>query len=168
MKKYFLLLIVLVLLILEACGSPDEKTQRIIEPEELISKEEAAALTGLEIVEVEKSEEDRVGLKICVYTTEGDYLESIFLQISIVQKAFMIKEQTQSPEEIFRGTIEFFEDKIEVEGIGDEAYIFTPGLHILTDGYYLTIAAGNTDSLEVQELIKKAGKLAVENLSKIK
>lgn len=148
--------------------STKKATKKIIEAEELISKEEAETLTGLKIVDIEKKEEERVGSKICGYLTEGDVMDRTLLQVAIVQQAFMPKEQPNRPEDIFRTTLENFDDKVVVENIGDEAYIFTPGLHILSDGYYITVSAGNIDKPEVQELIKIAGKLAIENLNKIK
>jgi hypothetical protein len=51
-----------------------------------------------------------------------------------------------------------------VEGIGDEAYLATPGLHILSDGYYISIALGNPSDKKNQEMLKEAGLLAVDNL----
>ncbi|NLO28520.1 MAG: hypothetical protein GX113_10165 [Actinobacteria bacterium] len=51
-----------------------------------------------------------------------------------------------------------------MEGIGDEAYLATPGLHILSDGYYISIALGNLSDKENQEMLKEAGLLAVDNL----
>lgn len=170
MKKLLLLLITLALLVLGACGSPKITTPRIIEPEELISKEEAEEFIGLEVVGVEKAEEDRVGQKICFYKTEGDYRDDFYyLQISIIQKAFMIKEQTQTPEDIFRGTKELFSNAIDVEGVGNEAYAYNHGLAILSDGYYISIStSGSGLDTGVQELLIEVGKQAVENLDKIK
>lgn len=72
-----------------------------------------------------------------------------------------------SPEEIYRMTVENFEDRIFVEGIGDEAYIATPGIHILKDGYYITIGVGNLSLPENHERLKEAGKLAKENLENL-
>lgn len=187
MKKFLLILIALTILVLGGCNSKEnsnntkqktdtkktesstkKKSSKIIEPEELITKEDAEKLTGLKIVDVEKTEEERVGLKIYGYTTEGDVMDSILLQITISQQAFMVKGQPNTPEDIYRGTLDMFDDKIKVEGIGDEAYIFTPGLHILRDGYYITISAGKTSDPDVQELLKKAGKHAIDNLDKLK
>ena len=64
-------------------------------------------------------------------------------------------------------TVENFEDRIFVEGIGDEAYIATPGIHILKDGYYITIGVGNLSLPENHERLKEAGKLAMENLENL-
>lgn len=51
-----------------------------------------------------------------------------------------------------------------MEGIGDEAYLATPGVHILSDGYYISIALGNLSDKRNQEMLKEAGLLAVDNL----
>jgi len=139
----------------------------IIEPEQLISRQEAEQLLGEAVKEGEKKEQPVVGQKICFYDAQNEDSLS-FLQISITQSAF-IKSSSQTPESIYAATKEALFDAGEqrsVGGVGNEYFFGTPGLHILKDGYYLCIAAGNSDSSKVQQVLEQAGALAVANLEK--
>ena len=80
----------------------------------------------------------------------------------------MPAEQTQTPESLYRAIVENFEDAIKVDGVGDEAYFATPGLHILEDGYYILIVIGNLDDEGNSEKLVEAGKLAAWNLATVK
>lgn len=55
-------------------------------------------------------------------------------------------------------------DGDEVDGIGNKAVFATPGLHIMADGYYISIAGGNSDDDAVRAVLKEAGTLAVQHL----
>jgi len=139
----------------------------IIEPEQLISKQEAEQLLGEAVKEGEKKEQPVVGQKICFYDAQNEDSES-FLQISITQEAFM-KSGSQTPESIYETTKEALIETGEqrsISGVGEEYFFGTPGLHILKDGYYLCIAADNSDNSKVQEILDQAGALAVANLKK--
>lgn len=150
-----------------ADNSKDTPSAGIIEPEQLISKQEAEQLLGEAVKPGEKSEQAVVGQKICFYGVQnGD--SGNFLQISITQTAFM-KNDSQTPESIYTTTkealIETGEQR-QIDGVGDEYFFGTPGLHILKDGYYLCIAAGNSDDDKVQQVLEQTGVLAVRNLEK--
>jgi len=41
-----------------------------------------------------------------------------------------------------------------------------PGLHILADGYYILVCAGDTGDGNIQSIIKSGGALAVQNLDR--
>ncbi|MCW8815700.1 MAG: hypothetical protein OQK59_06920, partial [Chlorobium sp.] len=56
------------------------------------------------------------------------------------------------------------DNRTDLEGFGDEAFIATGGLYILKGEYYITIGAGNIDRAEIQERLKAAGKIALDNL----
>ena len=140
-------------------ASQAERPVDIIEPARLISKDEAEGILGKSLDTVETLEQERVGLKQCLYGS-GDAL----FQIGLTQQVMMPAGQTQTPEDLYRAIVENFEDAVEVEGIGDEAYLATPGLHILSDGYYILIALGNLSDKDNQEKLKEAGTLAVANL----
>lgn len=145
----------------KAPASEAPESADIIEPEQLISKEEAASIAG-GVNDGEKSEQPAVGQKICVYdTTDG----SGFLQISLTQLSFM-NNDANSPESLYKALKDAVADKDQqtVDGVGDEYFFGTPGLHILYKGYYINIAAGNSDSAKVQDVLKQAGALAVKNL----
>jgi len=139
----------------------------IIEPEQLIAKQEAEQLLGEAVGEGEKKEQPVVGQKIYFYDAQNEDSDG-FLQISVTQLAFM-KSSSQTPESIYAATKEALIETGEqrsIGGVGDEYFFGTPGLHILKDGYYLCIAAGNSDNGKVQEILEQAGALAVANLEK--
>lgn len=133
-----------------------------IEPEQLISKEEAAALAG-GVKDGKKTEQPAVGQKIMFYETQDGIG---FLQISLNQLAFMsVKGNT--PESIYTATKDAIADPAEkdtAQGIGDEYFFGTPGLHILYKGYYITVAAGNPDDAQVREILKQAAAKTIANL----
>jgi hypothetical protein len=173
MKKLAILLSLVFLL--GACGSKSSGSNennvadRIIEPYEVISHEEAEELLGITLEAAKDSGSEAVGLRIAYYDAEWGYL-----QISITQQSAMPATQTQTPEDVFYGTKKMLVDTLEeVDGIGEEAF-FEHGLHILQDGYYITImmAKYNEDILKMenlvtQEMYLEAGRLAVENLKRL-
>lgn len=136
----------------------------VIEPEQLISKEEAASLAG-DVKDGEKTEQPAVGQKICFYeTTDG----SGYVQISLTQQAFMATDNN-TPESLYTAIKDAMtgEQQETVDGVGDEYFFGTPGLHILYKDYYINVAAGNSDSAKVRDILKQAGALAVKNLDAI-
>jgi hypothetical protein len=78
-----------------------------------------------------------------------------------------ILEAGQSADSIFTEIMNNTVDSEKVDGMGDEALIGIPGIHILMDGYYITIGLGNSDNAENREKLKKAGKIAADNLKKL-
>lgn len=136
----------------------------VIEPEQLISAEEAERLLGEPVLDGDKKEQPAVGQKTCIYGAQ-DSESKYFLQVSVTQQSFM--DGSQTPESIYKAIKDAVadpSDQPEVPGIGNEYFIGAPGLHILTDGVYLVISAGNTDDEKTREILKSAGSLAVENL----
>jgi len=76
----------------------------------------------------------------------------------------MPPEQTQTPEDLYRAITENFDDAVQVDGIGEEAWFATPGLHILESGRYILVAGGSTSTDAARQKLKEAGRVAVENL----
>ena len=140
-------------------------SERIIEPCELVSKPEAEQLTGVSLKDAEKTDTRAVGMKLCIYNA-ADESSARFLQISITQQAFM-PDNGQTPKSIFQSLKDNFDDAVAVEGIGDEAFIAPPGLHLLKEDYYICIAVGNSDDGNNREILKAAGRVAVKNLEKL-
>lgn len=136
----------------------------LVEPCELITKVEAEGIMGTALKEGQYSENKVVGQKICLY--EAANSDSFaFLQISLTQDAFIapkVLAAGQNSKTIFGSIKEAFPDREKVSGIGDEAFIATPGIHILKGGYYLTIGAGNLKSNKARLI--GAGKKAIANL----
>lgn len=146
-------------------GSQENGLISIIEPEELISQQEAEQLLGKSVSQGEKSEQAVVGQKIYFYDTQTDDPPS-YLQISITQAAFM-ENAGQTPESIYAAIKEALIEtsgQEQVDGIGSEYFFGTPGLHIFKDGYYLCIAAGNSGNEKVRQALGQAAALAIGNL----
>ena len=55
-----------------------------------------------------------------------------------------------------------FPDRENINEIGDDAFIATPGIHILKGDYYLTIGVGNIKSNK--DKLIRAGAKAMANL----
>lgn len=174
MPRALILIMLLAAFMLSACGKTASNNagapvrSSIIEPEQLISKQEAEDLLGEAVKDGEKHEQPEVGQKICFY--DMPYRDSAyFIQISITQAALM-PASGQTVEDIYKtlkeALIETAEQK-EIDGIGDEYFLGTPGLHILKEGYYICIAAGNLNDDRVLGILEQAGVLAVNNLEKI-
>lgn len=136
----------------------------LVEPCEIISKADAEAIMGTPLKEGRYSENKVVDQKICLYEAADEDSFS-FLQISLTQDAFIapnVLAAGQSSKTSFESIKEAFPDRENVGGIGDDAFIATPGIHILKGDYYLTIGAGNIRSNK--ERLISAGKKAMENL----
>jgi hypothetical protein len=138
----------------------------IIDPCRLISRADAERIMGTTLADGPATEQKAVGLKICLY--EAPDLGQGLFQVSLTQAAFMSEQVLafgQSPTSIFNTTKEIFPQRTPVAGVGEEAFIAPPGLHILSRDYYLVIALGNTDRAENRARLEEAGKIAVSNLN---
>ena len=133
---------------------------KLVEPCTLISKGDAESYIGQPLKDAERSETPIVGLKLCVYNTVNDGSGKL-LQIGLTQQAFM-PSNGQTPKSIYEALKTNFKTAVHVDGIGDDAFISPPGLHVLKGGYYLTIAVGNSNDPKNQELLKIIGKKLVE------
>jgi hypothetical protein len=152
------------------CGSNNIKATDhndsvpLLEPCELLSKAEAEEIMGISLKEGQQSENKVVGQKICLYEA-ADSNSFAFLQISLTQDAFIapkVLASGQSAKTIFSSIKDAFPDRESVGGIGDDAFLATPGLHVLKGEFYLSIGAGNLKSNKGRLI--SAGDKAVANL----
>ena len=164
MNKFFInaTLVVLVITLLSGCdgrenGKSGSAGPKVIEPAMIISREDAKALTGVGFDECAVKEQPAVGLKLCVYEKDG-----AFLQLGLTQAANMKGGNT--PESIYSSIKGSFKDAAAIEGIGDDNFMAPPGLHIMKDGYYITISLGLMT--KDREKLKAAGMKAVGNLER--
>jgi hypothetical protein len=169
MKKASLVFVaVLIATLAGGCSGSKSETQsrkgKIIDPCELISKTDAEQLIGEPMKDPQERDKKVVGLKLCIY--ESAKKDSFrFFQISITQQAFM-PTNGQSPKAIYESLKANFPNAVNVEGIGDDAFIAPPGLHVIKSDYYITIGVGNSNDPKNRQILKEAGKKAVENLLK--
>ncbi len=127
-----------------------------IEPAMIITREDAKALTSVSFDECVVKEQPAVGLKLCVYEKDG-----AFLQLGLTQPK---KGEKNIPESIYNSIKSAFKDAAKIEGVGDDNFIAPPGLHIMKDGYYITISLGLMT--KDREKLRVAGMKAVQNLDK--
>lgn len=165
-----------VLFVLPACGDQPQKNaapsvadgtrDRLIQPEELISRLEAESLMNASFKGCEKSEQAAVGQSICLYESPDS---DRFFQISIVQDAAFTDDmlQYQNAATIYAATKEMLMDVELVENMGDDAFIAIPGIHVLKGTRYLTIAVGNIGDEANRVILREAGKTALDNLEKL-
>ncbi|MBO8092007.1 MAG: hypothetical protein J7D60_01680 [Prosthecochloris sp.] len=142
-------------------------SHQLIEPCALITEQDAKELLGEPVAEPERSEQKVVGMKLCMYNpVDSNSLN--FLQITLTQQEFM-PPGGLPPSEIFHSIKEAMSDEREdIEGMGDEAFIATGGLYILQNEYYISIGSGNIDRPEIRQRLKQAGVTAIGALQKLK
>jgi hypothetical protein len=143
--------------------SVQKQVSKTIEPCELVPGEEAAKILGEAVKPAEKSEQQIVGMKLCLYRPVAES-SGQFLQVTLTQDSFMPPQGIASAS-IYRSLKDDFEcTRNDIEGVGDEAFISTGGIYILTGKYYIQIGAGNTDKDSVRNQLIEAGKIAVAKL----
>lgn len=148
----------------DAHAKDPKVSAQLIEPCELITRTEAEEIMGEKMKDVQYSENKVVGQKICFYEA-ADENSFAFLQISLTQNLFIsqnVMASGQNAQTIFNSIKEAFQDREDIKGMGDEAFIATPGIHILKGDYYLTIGAGNIN--RNKDKLIDAGTKAMANL----
>jgi hypothetical protein len=148
----------------DACAAGQQKTHQLIEPCELITQVEAEEIMGVALKEGQYRENQVVGQKMCLYEA-ADENAFAFLNISLTQNAFMppkIFAAGQNAKSIFSTIKEAFPDREAVNEMGDDAFIATPGIHILKGDYYVTVGAGNIN--QNRDKLKIAGIKTMANL----
>ena len=141
--------------------------QKTVEPQQLISKEEAEALLGETVKEGEAKEQPALGIKTVVYSPEKQDSKA-FIKVSIIEKSALSAKGADKPDGIFQAVNGALGDpKSSESGIGDEAFETAPALHIMAGEYYISIAAGGEDPQKAKEVLKTAGRLAVNNMKKL-
>ncbi|MCJ7601349.1 MAG: hypothetical protein MUO63_07575 [Desulfobulbaceae bacterium] len=186
MGKRYLCLLVSTLILFAGCGGDDKSSEssqgkqtavqatkghsadcRLIEPCELITKTDAESLIGEAVKDGQYDEQKAVGMKKCFYEAANPD-SGKFLQITLQQPEFMppqVREAGQSPKTIFAETKKMLADgRVDLAGFGDEAFIGTGGLHMLTGEYYITIGVGNPDRDGNRQKLEAAGRLALDKL----
>jgi len=153
------------------CGDGEKDTSggngEVISPCALVSQEKAGEIMEETLGEPVTSEQPEVGLQLCLYES-ADAL--VFFQVGLTQMSFMSEETIdagQTPTTLYNTIKDAFPDRVTVDGVGDEAFIATPGIHILAGEHYITIALGNSDDPVNQERLKEGGTEAVTNLEAI-
>lgn len=144
-------------------NSKEEKVAKVIEPEDIISKEYVETIFGTPVVEVKTSEQTATGQKIAFF----DLGAAGYFQISLYQTAFLGNPNYDTIRQLYDSNKEFMEVKEDnVEGVGEDAYFSSLGLETVEGDYCLTIMISFSDS-DRQMYIDIANH-AFENIKKIK
>lgn len=151
-------------------GKAQTAAKKIIEPGQLISRTEAESFAGEKLKNGQCDEKPEVGMKKCFYGAASEDSGNFF-QISIQQTLCMPQtalESGQNPKTIFENTKKILsEGRIDLNGLGDEAFIGTIALHILKGDYYITIRLGNPNGKENRKELEAAGTKALEKLQSL-
>lgn len=137
-------------------------------PEQLISAEEAAQLLGVGSIAAQSPDATPLpnsipmdGMTFAFYNA-GD---GMFLQVALYQR-IEDNKNIKFPKDVYERLKRNTVSPVAVEGIGDDAFIAPPGLHMLVDGYYVMIAVGDPADTKNVEILKKAGELVAGKLAK--
>jgi hypothetical protein len=117
-------------------------------------------------------------LLICFYEAAepgGRFLQVSMLQTNDEMAAQKVSARLQFDALKGTGPSNVADPKLYlVEGVGDEAFIAAPGLHIMFNGYYILVSLGDPYDPTVhpngktnEQMLLEAGKLAVKNLAEI-
>lgn len=160
MKKV-LFLVIFCLGLISGCGK--EEIKPMLLPTDVLSIEEAQALVGDSYTLKMKDnaviqEENLLSVK---YLSEplgsGDGVFVSILTPDEQHPKSAIKDE-------FSKSRDKRSDRILVKGLGDDAYIAYPTLHLYTHGLYVTITAGSKSSDAQADLLVELGKLAEKNI----
>jgi hypothetical protein len=77
--------------------------------------------------------------------------------------------EEMTPKSLYEGLKKLFSDpNAAITGrIGDDIFISAQGISVLSGEYCIIILIGNSDPAKTQEMLKKAGEMAVSNLKRI-
>lgn len=176
-KPVSIMLPLVSIMLLIGCSKSDTSTPnsaKLIEPEQLVSMQEASAITNNTYTGKKTTNNAAIGQKLCDYENSKDGL----FQVSLIQKAFIPSNcGLQEPQKHYDFAYQNFSNTEIIPELGDEAF-YCPSpraLHIMYLGYYINIMIVKEDKLingdwkpnETRVIYISAGKKACENLKKI-
>lgn len=154
MKKTYLL-IIFIFALLCSCGKPKEIPKLL--PTNVISLEEAQTVIGDSYKLQMKNNavvEDSNSISVKYLSNPAGAGDPVFIEL-------FTDEDNYSK---FKKSSDMRTDSIVVQGLGSQAYISYPALHIYSNDCYVKITAGSGSSDEQAELLVELGKLAARNI----
>lgn len=143
-------------------GEPAEEAVPVLSPTDILSVEEAAEFTGTAMKQDGEIIENN-GTKTVVYVSDPiGSADSVTVQLTQYS-------DTMSMDDVWNryDTARIKRSDSEIaDGIGTDAYIAFPYIHIYDKGCDITIAAGSGSDDKQTSLLKRIGERAVMNLSK--
>lgn len=171
-------MLVVCLLLLAGCGGGSEQAGEpegdageaesaavgeAVNPWDLYTQAEAEAALGEKCNADLKDTQNPMGQKIAFYDTasEDDFR---FIQVGIVQDEG-IKAEGVSARQIYDDTKNALTDGAQpIEGIGEDAFWGTNGLHIFVGSSYINISTGNSSDPANLELAKQVAEVVLSRL----
>jgi hypothetical protein len=145
------------------------KTGKFIVPCSLVIKAEAEEILGETLKEPEPQDStNTMGQQTCFFFPTSD-TSFTYLQVSVVQTSAMPSRMVSSgmnAARIFQQTKDNMTGIKELEGVGDEAFWGTFGLHIMTGDVYIIISVGSSSDPANLEKAKKIALLILKRLYK--
>ena len=162
-----------------ACGAGEERVGRppdvppsapgalLVKPCDLVTRAEAERFLGTPLDEGQTTSQPAVGQSACVYHETGQGGGGAMAQVAVSQTAAMPPGRLVSPEGLFRDIRRGgFPDAPRVEGVGDDAFLAPPGVHVLHRGYYLTLSVGLLRQ-DRERVLRELAATATANLDRL-
>jgi hypothetical protein len=132
------------------------------DPCQLLSRSEAEKWLGEPVKAPELKETGNpLGQKMCLYEATSS---PRFIHVSVIRTEEMskkVREHGQSGLKVYQSTKEMLDPVRVVQGVGDDSFWATPGLHVLKGDDYLVIGVGNTDKEENLELARRIAEMVL-------
>jgi hypothetical protein len=165
MTKKLLMLLLCSVVLLSGCGGSGTVHKGGDDPWDLFTQKEAEKVLGFKVEpQIQKIED--AGQKLVLYAAV-DEKETEFIQVSVVRDENMgdsLKESGYNCKKLFEDTKKDLAGNKAVEGLGQEAFWSAGGLHIMSEGVYVTVSTGTTDKPEYLERAKEVAETIMERL----
>ncbi len=162
MKKIIFLMI-LCLGLFTACGRKKEEKRPLLLPTDVVSLNAAQKLVADEYTLVMKNDAVIQEDNKTAVTYLSDPLgsgDSITIEVYSSDK----NNTAENTKDEFLLSKNKRSDFIRVEGLGEDAYITYPSLHIYLNGVYVKITAGSGASESQSDILVELGKIAEKNI----
>lgn len=159
MKKFILIISVIFVVMLGGCKEKIEKSPAI--PTNILNESAVASVIG--------GETEYVLNGNAVVDLGGGAYRAVYLTNPAGKGDSVTVELTQpsdtnSVKDKYTEGYNARSQKKKVQGVGENAYIAFPSIHILEKGYLITISAGSGDTKEQLDLLVNLGQTACANL----
>jgi hypothetical protein len=139
-------------------------TEQSIDVSTLLTREEAAEFLKTEVGEALVTLPEMSPAQPYLLFFESTDA-SKFIQVGVLPDSAPLAEIGQTAEQIYTSTRDdIVENEVPVDGVGDEAFWGTLGLHIHQGPYYVTIGVGNTNNPANLELAKEIAGVVLPRL----
>ena len=162
MKKLLFSTLIICMGLFTSCKEQEEKRPMLL-PTDVISLSSAKETVGGEyIMKDDAVKQDQNHLSVTYLAEPLGSGDNIFIDLYIQDK----NHDENSVKSKFEASKNKRSDFIRVEGLGDDAYIAYPTLHLYSNGVYAAITAGSGSNDTQSELLINLGKIAQSNIER--